>query len=83
MTQSRVDSFMESLCNIAVGIGVSFAANLIIIPLVLDVDISVGDNLTLGVFYTMVSLARSYIIRRAFNGRSVWQSFHHLFKGAV
>lgn len=77
--QSRTDSFMESLTNCAVGIGVSFIANLLILPAVFGVTVSVGQNLLLGVFYTIVSIVRSYTLRRLFNGKSVWAAI----KGAV
>jgi len=72
--QSKADSFMESLTNIAVGLLVSQAANFIIIPAVLGVAISQRESFALGAAYTVVSLVRSYALRRAFNGRSVWQA---------
>lgn len=74
MKQSRVDSLMESLTNIVVGLLVSTAANQIILPAVLGVTLSLHENLLIGVFFTVVSLVRSYAIRRAFDGRSVWQA---------
>ena len=72
--QSRADSFMEAMTNIAVGLAVSQAANLIVLPVVLGVEVSQGEALWLGVIYTAISLVRSYVLRRAFNGRSVWQA---------
>lgn len=74
MKQSRIDSFMEAVTNIIVGLIVSTIANWIILPAVLGVKLTLGSNLLIAVFYTIVSLARSYAIRRAFNGRSVWQA---------
>ena len=64
--QSRKHSIAESLTNIAVGYAVNFLANLVIFP-VMGWELTVGDNLTIGVFYTAVSLARSYLLRRAYN----------------
>lgn len=72
MKQSRIDSVMESLTNLAVGLAVSQVANLIVLPLVLGVQVSQGAALWLGVIYTIISLVRSYTLRRLFNGRSVW-----------
>lgn len=63
---------MESLTNALVGIGVSFVANLVILPLVFGITVTVGQNLLLGGFYTLVSIARSYVLRRLFDGRTVW-----------
>lgn len=77
--QIKTDSIMESLTNIAVGLGVSQIANLVIIPFVMHVPISTGQNAALAVFYTLVSLLRSYAIRRAFNGRSVWAVLKRLW----
>lgn len=72
--QSRADSFMEAATNIAVGLAVSQAANLVVLPLVLNVHVTQAAALSLGVIYTGISLARQYVLRRAFNGRSVWQA---------
>lgn len=74
MTQSRADSFMEALCNVAVGVVISMAANAIFIPLVTGHPVSLASNGALAAIYTAISLARSYAIRRAFNGRTIWQA---------
>lgn len=79
--QTRTDSFMESLTNCAVGIGVSFGANLLILPVVFGVIVSTGQNLLLGVFYTVVSIVRSYTLRRLFNGKSVWAAIKGRWTG--
>ena len=72
--QSRMDSVMEAVTNTAVGLAVSQVANLLVLPLVFGVPVSQGQALLLGVIYTAISLVRSYLLRRAFNGRSVWQA---------
>ncbi len=74
MTQTRADSFMESLCNVAVGVGISMAANAIFIPMATGHPGSMASNGALAAIYTAISLARSYAIRRAFNGRTIWQA---------
>lgn len=66
MSQSRTHSALEAFTNIAVGYGVNFVANLLIFP-VFGWEISVAQNLALGVFYTLVSFARSYVLRRIYN----------------
>ena len=72
--QSRIDSVMEAVCNVAVGLGISFVANMIFIPLATGAPLSTGANVMLGVIYTIISLVRSYCIRRLFNGRGIWES---------
>lgn len=72
MTQSRTDSIMESLTNVAIGLVISTIANHLVLPAVLGVTPSLGQNVVIGVIFTIISLVRSYALRRAFNGRSVW-----------
>lgn len=66
MTQSRIGSFVESIINVLIGFTINFIANLLIFPL-FGWHISVEQNLTLGLLYTGISVARSYAIRRWFN----------------
>lgn len=66
MTQSRTDSLLESAANIAVGIGVAFLSQLVIFPLY-GVHVPVSTNLEITLWFTLVSLVRSYCLRRWFN----------------
>lgn len=66
MSQSRQMSFLESCVNVAVGYGVAVAAQVAIFPL-FGIRVSLTDNLLIGVAFTLVSLARSYALRRVFN----------------
>ena len=59
-------SFVESIANVAVGYGVAVAAQVAIFP-VFGIRIPFMDNLIIGAFFTVVSIARSYCLRRAFN----------------
>lgn len=67
MAQTRLGSFVESAANIAVGFGINFTANLIVLPW-FGFDVTPQDALGIGVVFTAISLARSYILRRWFNG---------------
>ena len=67
MTQTRTGSFTEAWANIAVGFTVNYTANLLIFPL-FGFHISLQANFLMGVIYTAISLARSYTLRRWFNG---------------
>lgn len=64
--QSRLHSVVESVANVAVGYGVAVATQVAVFPL-FGVNLPLGDNLTIGVVFTVVSLARSYALRRLFN----------------
>lgn len=64
--QSRRWSLIESWANIGVGFAVNYTANLLIFPL-FGMHISLSDNLVLGGIYTVISLVRSYSLRRGFN----------------
>lgn len=66
MSQSRTMSAVESVANIAIGIGVAFAAQLIVFP-ALGIPVSLGQNVQITAIFTVVSLIRSYAVRRVFN----------------
>lgn len=66
MSQSRKMSLVESLANVAIGYGVAVAVQIAVFPL-FDIQIPLNDNLLIGAIFTVVSLARSYILRRVFN----------------
>jgi hypothetical protein len=74
MTQSRTDSLMEAGVNTIIGLAISTIANHIILPLTLGVTPTLGQNLVIGLAFTAISLARSYTLRRVFNGKGVWVS---------
>jgi hypothetical protein len=64
--QSRKGSFIEACINVLIGFWINFFANLVILPMV-GFHITVSQNLYIGLLYTLVSVARSYAIRRWFN----------------
>lgn len=64
--QTRGQSLAEAGVNIGIGFGINYAANLLIFPL-FGFHISLVDNLWMGGLYTVISLIRSYLIRRYFN----------------
>jgi hypothetical protein len=66
-SQTRLGSLAESVANIAVGFAVSFIANLLVLPL-FGFNVHAGDAFGIGVIFTAISLARSFILRRWFNG---------------
>lgn len=68
MQQTRLGSLIESLMNIAIGYGVAFLSQIVVFPL-FDIHVSLETNLWIGAWFTVISLVRSYVIRRWFNGR--------------
>ena len=64
--QSRWGSLVEALINVVIGFGVNFAANWYILP-AFGMVLSLQTNLVLGVIYTVISVVRSYTVRRWFN----------------
>jgi hypothetical protein len=68
MTQTKLGSLIEAFMNVLIGFWINFFANLVILPMV-GFHITVGQNLYIGLLYTVVSVARSYVIRRWFNQR--------------
>lgn len=69
MIQSRLGSFYESLFNIIIGFAINFFANLVLIPFFLHAEVPLLANWWMGCAYTVISLVRSYVIRRWFNAK--------------
>jgi hypothetical protein len=64
--QTKKGSVLETLVNTAVGFAINYTANLLIFPLY-GMHISPGNNFLLGLIYTVISVVRSYGMRRVFN----------------
>ena len=64
--QTRWQSFIESWANVLVGYGVALLTQIIVFPL-FGMQVSLGQNIQIGIIFTLVSLARSYVLRRVFN----------------
>ena len=65
MKDTRIKSLVESVFNISVGMGVAFLSNLIVLPL-FGMPFSLTNLGIISVIYTIISLGRSYVIRRLF-----------------
>lgn len=66
--QTKLGSLAESLANIAIGFTINFICNDVFLPLVSPYHLSHRQNFTFGCIMTVVSLVRSYVLRRWFNG---------------
>jgi len=57
---------MESCLNVAIGFAVALAAQVIVFPW-FGIHVAIADNIAIGAIFTVVSIARSYAVRRLFN----------------
>jgi len=64
--QTKTESFIESITNVAIGYLVALFSQIVIFPFY-DINISMSDNLMIGAWFTVISITRSYLIRRYFN----------------
>ena len=65
MKQSRVMSLVEAVANVVVGYGVAVATQILIFP-IFGLHTTLAQNLKLGAIFTVVSIARSFTLRRVF-----------------
>lgn len=66
MPQSRKASLAESLVNVLIGYGIAICAQAVIFPW-FGIHVSLQENLLIGLAFTVVSIVRSYALRRLFN----------------
>jgi hypothetical protein len=64
--QLKKHSFIESVVNVAVGYGVALLSQIVLFPF-FDIHIPLKTNLWIGFWFTIVSIIRSYVLRRIFN----------------
>jgi len=69
MSQSKTHSWVEAWTNVAIGYAINIVANLLIFPL-FGINIAFTTNLGLGLVYTVISVLRSYVLRRVFNKKT-------------
>lgn len=67
MNQTRVQSLIETGANVLVGYLVALASQLLVFPL-FGIHVPFSSNLAIGAWFTVISLVRSYVLRRWFNG---------------
>ena len=66
MSQSRRGSAIEAVVNVLIGYLVALGAQMVIYPL-FGIHASALDNAAIAALFTLVSLVRSYALRRLFN----------------
>jgi len=67
--QTKTVSLIESIANVVIGYGVALISQIIIFP-IYGIDISLKTNIAIGIWFTLISIIRSFIVRRIFNKMS-------------
>ena len=70
MKQSRLMSLVEAITNVIVGYGVAVVTQILIFP-IFGLQTTLGQNLAMGGIFTIVSLLRSFALRRLFEALRV------------
>jgi CO/xanthine dehydrogenase FAD-binding subunit len=68
MNQSKLGSLVEATMNTAIGFVVALLSQIVVFPLV-GIHVAFTTNLEIGAWFTLISVVRSYVIRRWFNAR--------------
>ncbi len=65
MKQSHRMSMVEAAANVVIGYGIAIATQMAVFP-IFGIRISFADDLAIGLVFLLVSLIRSYMLRRVF-----------------
>jgi len=68
MNQSKLGSLYESAINIVIGAVVALLSQLIVFPM-FGIDVPLSANIGIMMWFTLISVIRSYVVRRWFNDR--------------
>jgi len=64
--QTKTHSLIESLTNVAIGYVVALLSQIVVFPM-FNIYVPLSDNLLIGLWFTAISIIRSYVVRRYFN----------------
>ena len=65
MTQSRAMSLVEAATNVVVGYVLAIVTQIVVFPW-FGLEAALDEHLAIGLAFVVVSLARSYLLRRLF-----------------
>ena len=68
MNQTKRQSFIEAVFNTTIGFVVALISQIVVFPQ-FGIQVPFETNLWIGAWFTVISVLRSYIIRRWFNER--------------
>lgn len=74
MKQSRAMSLVESIANVIVGYGVAVVTQILIFP-IFGLHTTLAQNLKMGGVFTIVSIVRSFALRRVFEAVRIANRF--------
>ncbi|CRK76378.1 MULTISPECIES: DUF7220 family protein [Roseobacteraceae] len=63
--QSRRQSLIEAITNVVVGYALAVLTQIVVFPW-FGLKVSLNDNLAIGAMFVIISLLRSYALRRLF-----------------
>ena len=66
--QTKTESMIEAIVNVLVGYGVAVTSQVFLFPL-FDIHVQLHTNMLIGLIFTVISLLRSYVLRRWFTCR--------------
>jgi len=66
--QSKRNSLIESVTNTIIGLVTSFLIQLIIYP-ILDIPVTLSQNVAITSVFFVASILRGYLVRRIFNSK--------------
>lgn len=68
LMQTKTHSFIESLINVIIGYVVALLSQIVVFPM-FGIYVPLSDNLMIGLWFTLISIVRSYVVRRYFNNK--------------
>ena len=71
--QSVLQSWLETAANTAIGYGVALLSQIVVFPRY-GIHVPLSANIGIGLWFTAISIVRSFVLRRAFNAFHVWQA---------
>lgn len=77
IVQTRKQSLLESIANNLVGFVIALVVQISVFPL-FGIHIGLWDNLNITIVFTVVSVIRSYALRRFFNYLHTRQVFNDI-----
>ena len=64
--QTKKMSLIETVSSVLIGYIVALLSQIVVFPL-FDIEVSLIDNLLIGLLFTVISIIRGYYVRRLFN----------------
>lgn len=64
--QTKKMSLIETVLSVLIGYIVALLSQIVVFPL-FDIEVSLIDNLLIGLLFTVISIIRGYYVRRLFN----------------